>query len=1318
MCVAAFSLLVMPVSAQVSNDNEDGVYKVDERMAQFNRFVPGQVLVKFKDESTITVLKAKGKFAAASVSSVNAVLTKFGVETMDKLLPNEVAKPKSKLRRAKAFNGQTVEEKNLDKIYLVSMETESPDTTMQLVNALDSLDEVEYAEPNYIAYITASPQPSPTWEGAASQKFSFNAASAMLENTSETSDSVICKEPSQNPLYSQQWGIRALHVDSLWNKPIINSKRPVIAILDTGVDITHPDLKDNIWTNEKEGDGETGYDDDGNGFVDDVHGWDFVYNYNEMGDNNSHGTHVAGIAAASDNAIGIVGANPRALIMPVKVLDDDGTGTVANIVKGINYAANNGADVINMSLGSGSISQAMMDALETAYQTATIVASAGNGMKSIYDHDGGLVYPGAYYCVIGVQATVNSVGTLAFFSNYDPDGPVYSKESPTIAKKRVKDPTVLDGNNYEVKAPGTGIISSVPNGGYQQMNGTSMSSPLVAGAISALKMVKDFASPEVLISDLAHMDCDFARIYSDEERSTDIYLAGMACNDTITGNKNIDGEVDGGETVELRPILLNSWSTATDIKLHLDVDSAMAKLVTIDNPDVDFGYSLSPYAHMTSKNPFIIHVTDSLDDGANVKFVLTCYNSDNVTKSEYYMPIENMIKLGGLIEEDSTLIAGRVYNVTSNLGIAKDATLTIEPGVQVKVKEGKSISIYGKIIAKGCPQKPILFSPYNPDDRWSYGINFYNNADTIYYCKFDNMWISIANKSFPTMFDCEFSNSILGDCQFWMFKGERCNMSFIRWNSNYSQNNGPHPNRYFNYVAYEKITAMGPWYSEIENCNYVNSPLSYYTSEPSSDHADNPSYLGTARADIALKHFSLGDFNKVDLSNMLKEPVHEAHGILWKVVVDGKDAQDEFEQMDPLGVGTHKFEVYFNRAMNVNINPTISYGVRRPYTQHEITGEGTWSADSTIYTINYTLTGRESTDGLNRIYVRGAEDNEYFECPYDSTRFNMIIQSAGSMATGFMATAGIGRVNLTWNNDNNNFEDAMGFNVYRYTMVNDSTSGDTIRINREIISVDSTSYTDYDVVAGKTYYYYYKVLSTDLKEYDISNVVACTVLTSTKGDANGSGAVDVADVVTTVNYAAGQNPKPFLFDAADMNSDSSIDILDVIGIIKAIINPDSETTTEALATATYSIENGMVYVDCAVPLAGVQVQVNMDEKVTPSTADDLEGFEHTAAWLTDNDYIFLAYNMNGKTLTAGKHALLNIGEATLSSLCLSDAQGHNVKIVSANPTGIGSITGTNKRMSTQRGIYNLSGQKVAGDASQLKSLPSGVYIVDGQKVVK
>lgn len=150
----------------------------------------------------------------------------------------------------------------------------------------------------------------------------------------------------------------------------------------------------------------------------------------------------------------------------------------------------------------------------------------------------------------------------------------------------------------------------------------------------------------------------------------------------------------------------------------------------------------------------------------------------------------------------------------------------------------------------------------------------------------------------------------------------------------------------------------------------------------------NPTYFGSYKEDIIRQ--SIYDFESpgsstfgwFDLSNRCQRPFQKNHGIVWKVEVNGYDAQDEFDSIVPLGVGTHEFKVYFNRAMDTAITPMLAMGVRPPYTQTDIGENASWSADSTIYTAHVTLTGRSAIDGLNRIYVANAKDNEHFELPY------------------------------------------------------------------------------------------------------------------------------------------------------------------------------------------------------------------------------------------------------------------------------------------------------------------------------------------------
>lgn len=1315
--IALLLVGTLPTFSQVSNDNEDDVYKIDPLVVQ-NDFVPGQVLVKFKDENPVNVNKSRGMFRSVSVSTIDMVLKEFNVETMDKLLPNEKPKPIGARRKAKAFNGQDVVENDLSQLYVIKMQSLRQDSTLLLVEKLNKLNEVEFAEPNYKVYIMGQVPQSIIGEEPVRQALSLSTYST------ETTDDVICADPNKNPLFSQQWGITKMNINALWTKPIINKKRPVIAILDTGVDISHPDLVDNIWTNIREAEGEANYDNDGNGFIGDVHGWDFINSTANIRDYNSHGTHVAGIAAASDNEIGVVGANPKALIMPVTVMQSDGTGDISVVVQGIQYAIDNGASIISMSLGTYANSYALKQVLEHAYQTTIIVASAGNdhrGLTECGDINSQTMYPAGYAFVLGVQSGQD--GILDGFSNFDCNGPTYSEYSLDFQE------------NYELIAPGKGILSSVPNGKYKILSGTSMSTPLVAGAISALRMVKEYDTQEMMWADLIHTECDFLKTYNVADRPAEIEVLTLQWSDSDDGG-NGDGYYDAGETVRFYPVVRTVWGEASNVKCHMEIadENENARLIEIIKNDAELGCHLSTYAYHQFMEPIIFRISEECADARRIKLKLTvsCDESINSVTQEFVITVDNIVKLEGLLNEDKTLKANHRYLISDDVAVAEGATLTIEPGTNIVFRSGKSIYFYGEVDAHGEPGKMITFSPYIGDEG-NYGIFMKNYEDqTLSYCYFRGASVIgdlRGSRSKNHLENCiiQYSDNAIACCI-------RCNIIDSRVDSRGLAYTPASNNNVINNTG-----ARLSWH-QIPHSNYFNNVYrippkdqedNYYMLEftpdsPQVDTNDNPSYLGTSRADLVIPHIrqmgyqweTNNGFGETDLSNMLTEPVHEAHGIVWKVLINGFDPQDEYEIMPVLGIGKHKFEVYFNRPMNKARIPNVAFGVRSPYSQNAVDEEGFWNEEGTIYTAYKTITGKTQSNGQNRVYVWGAEDDELFECPYENFRFRFDIQSAGTLATGFVAEAGLGKVQLTWNNENNDFDDAMGFNIYRYT-INEAGEADTLCINKEIVDIETTEYTDYDVTPGTTYYYLYKVLSTDLKEFDVSNVVAATPLTSKLGDANGSGEVDVADVITTVNYAAGQQPKPFIFEAADMNTDQSIDILDVIGIIKVIMNPNAEAQTAALATATYTVEDGVVYVDSPVALAGVQLQLALPSDYksngTVTVADDLKGFEHTSAWLSDNDYLFLAYNMNGKTLIPGKHAMLNIGNGQITNIRLSDAYGHNVEAISGEATVIDRM-GSN--VMTVKGVYNLSGQKVAGNTERMKKLPKGVYIINGQKVVK
>ena len=1306
----AIAMLIgaLPISAQmVSNNNDDEVNKVDPSAAR--AFRPGQVIVKFRENSPVNIKSENGKLKTTSVSAIDKLMNEIGVLEAEQLMPLTGAIKNRAPRKAKAISGREVTEPDLSKLYCLKLDSTIVQSVEEVVERLSAIDDVEFAEPNYLAFIQSTE-----------------------ESTTYQSE----------PMFSEQWGLNAINMPQLWEMPKTDETRPVIAILDTGVDITHPDLADNIWTNPNEATGADYEDDDNNGYVDDVHGWDFIAGTPIIGngmDRNGHGTHCAGIAAAvGNNGIGITGANPDALILPIKVMGDDGTGDVATICRGIDYATACGAHVLSMSFGSRIPSGAMYQSLcKTLTNYAVLVGAAGNIGYSIYSARG-LSFPGAYDIVLGVMAS-DSNGQKAKFSNYDPDGPFFSKYN--MDKAFSQEVTWNDEMmwNYDLMAPGVGIMSTYLNGSYKSLNGTSMATPMVAGAISRILQVKgyDYARDYGLMGDMAmakdgsYLDLavfDAKKAASFDETNRDVALALISL-DIDDSDGDGDGRFDAGETINIWPTIRSLWGHAENIKIAIepyDENTPTDAIEVLDN-NVDFGWSLNSRGSFKSKNPIRVRVNENANDGLHLpyKIVITSDNLLANIEQEHVFEVENGVELGGVINEDMTLYPDKHYIVTKSIAIPEGKTLTFLPGTRLEFNEGCYIQSEGKIIANGTPERPIVFTPKDGHAYWG-GISTIHKdpCDTISYCVFKS--IRAYNFDFYLM-DCIFCDNYGYDFHIYNYaKGIRNNFVNSRvWSTNHINNF-----MYCNYYQFENLNPGFP-YSVLKNINFVN----YYINSNfpigcdqglTIDHAECPSWLGTSKEEIIRPYIydsmnpNVDCFTTVDLSNMPTRPYKEAHGIVWKVVVDGYDAQDEFDQLPPLGVGRHKFEVYYNRDdMDTTFTPSVSMGLRQPYTQTPIDKDGFWCVkdSASVYTVFLDITGKSNCDGLNRIKVTGGKDYDHFDIPAEYTRFNVLVQAAGSMATGFAAEAGLGKVNLTWNNENNDFEDAMGFNVYRFQLNAENDTINMTRLNETILDTEATQYIDYEVIPNETYYYYYKVLSTDLKEYDISNVVAATPLTSTLGDANASGEVDVADVITTVNYAAGMEPRPFIFEAADVNVDQDIDILDVIGIIKLITNPSANVTAMAEAEAIYSVENGVVYVDCPVELAGVQVMLNATHDATITPTEELNGFERVGAWLGENSYVFLAYNMADRTIPAGKHALLTIGDATLTDLRLADKQGHNVLAYVATPTVIDVIPADGKAV-RHPGIYDLMGRKISSQASDLDRLAPGIYIVNGKKVVR
>jgi subtilisin family serine protease len=264
-------------------------------------------------------------------------------------------------------------------------------------------------------------------------------------------------EPLEAPqLPKALWGMKAIGVQDAWKYS--TGEGVVVAVSDTGIDLDHPDLEANIWTNPGEIAG-NGIDDDHNGYVDDVHGWDFVSNQPAHKDHHFHGTHVAGTIAAklSDR---IVGVAPGAKLMSVPFIDSSGSGDDAAGAKTLVYAADNGARVVNCSWGGLGRSVIIEKAIEYARSKGLlVVAAAGNNGV---DTDRRPFFPAGIESdnIISVGATAAKNGVRADFSNF-------GKASVDIA------------------APGAQIKSTSPSDStpeYRTLDGTSMATPHVVGA--------------------------------------------------------------------------------------------------------------------------------------------------------------------------------------------------------------------------------------------------------------------------------------------------------------------------------------------------------------------------------------------------------------------------------------------------------------------------------------------------------------------------------------------------------------------------------------------------------------------------------------------------------------------------------------------------------------------------------------------------------------------------------------------------------------------------------------------------------------------
>ena len=601
-----------------------------------------------------------------------------------------------------------------------------------------------------------------------------------------------------------QWYLRSGNLQKSWD--LLRTRgiaaggdsSVVVAVIDTGVDYTHEDLKDNIWVNTKEIPG-NGIDDDGNGYIDDVYGVDLETGRDSGMDDNGHGTHVAGIIAASNNHIGVVGLAYNVKLMPIKAGMASGFFNQSQIAKGILYAYNNGADVINMSFGGSASTIAVQDALETAYTRCVLVAAAGNDGAPNEGLLARPTYPAALSYVMGVMS-VDMRGVESGFTNYD-------------VKK-------YNSVEYEVYAPGSQILSTIPGNRYATWSGTSMAAPYVSAMAALLRsaypdtntyptkfiygqIAATGGRSAICCDPKAHGAHNLPKIVDIYNALTQLPKPEVSAADflvfddkSLSDQNNGDGVIDAGETVALAFTLRNRWGTAKDVTLSLDARSQ----ADIDCPYIEFltnnvNYgNVGTYASIdygkTKEGTFVtgVDADKSLlvkiaDDCPNdyiiaLNITVTAKNDLDADDTKVYsseakttINVRRGTLLPSIITEDMTLTKDHYYILPNATLIQEGVTVTVEPGTQLQFWTDDPHDAYadtaitylkvdGTLLCQGTEDEHIRMFPSELMSQ--YRVQLYEGSKgtiKLYYTDVVNPYLYDGNYGITYAENCEFSQN-------------------------------------------------------------------------------------------------------------------------------------------------------------------------------------------------------------------------------------------------------------------------------------------------------------------------------------------------------------------------------------------------------------------------------------------------------------------------------------------------------------------------------------------------------------------------------
>ncbi len=983
-------------------------------------------------------------------------------------------------------------------------------------------------------------------------------------------------------------------------------KGTVVAVIDTGVDYTHKDLADNIWVNEGEIPG-NGIDDDGNGYVDDVYGVDFVEGDSDPMDEHGHGTHVAGIIAMTPGNGGGVGVAYGAKIMCVRAGQANGSFASTDIAKAIKYAADNGADVINMSFGGTGRSYLVESALQDAFPSCVLVAAAGNdGLPTndamlagyLFTED---IYPAGYKYVLGVMATDNNK-SLASFSNWD----------------------FKEGQNceYEMAAPGVNIYSTLPGNRYACWSGTSMATPNVAAAAAILRSR-----------------------YTDKSKYSSRYIMGQLCSATtssvgfiapkgdfhsypvlnirdsltkqaqpelsldevytldyqdISSVNNGDGIAQPGETIDMGIAVWNRWGAATDVTVKVDADSVGGvanKYVEFINDEVKLsdvgtfasvnnGFTYTDEKLTGISNPIRFKIKEGTPNDIQITFNISITAKNGLderdgnlysSSASYTLTVQNGIALSGIINEDMTLTNDKLWILENNVLIPEGVTVTVEPGTRIQFwsadpnnKYGAKANVYlqveGRFIAEGTEEQPIEMYPgkgfedkavtitgqgdglNNPgditDNDYSKSFtslkyvrvinanstkladvykafvmtkaehcrfiqNYWDNnklqsiiASTVSYTSFINHKHGFLHEGYGIMTG-DFIGNILDNCDISVMPENNINDNVIL---NYvCKGNGDDPALEMLKIGISDLNNWSFINNAMLNSLYINdyndirsvgSAIAYYDPNGRTTYDISGNYWGTTNPDLVKVQCLDADWD-VARNDLIQEPyltLDDDMSDIYPFVTEAYLTDKDGNRIDKVsGAQTVKMHVKFNRDMASDIQPTVTYGGSKPYTDFAVSGD--W-ANAREWVSEFKI---DPYIDLGTMYIRvkgaAAADDKWLVTGNDWGRFKFEITNSSAQSMSLTGEGQLGKNALSWMQDD--YDTLAGYNIYRATSYDANKKPEEqnfTKVNKSVLNADELSFVDENVKAGTDYYYYFTVVDTDLNESKASNVVSCCPL--------------------------------------------------------------------------------------------------------------------------------------------------------------------------------------------------------------------------------